>query len=118
MPNNVSWILQLSVKDGQLSAAKALMQEMVESTMQEPGAQSYEWYISPDGAVCHTHESFIDSAATMEHLGTFGEKFMARFMDCFQPTGFHVYGSPSDEVRAALDGFGVQYLGSFGGFTR
>ena len=29
-----------------------------------------------------------------------------------------VYGEPSDEARAALDGFGAVYLGTFGGFSR
>jgi hypothetical protein len=54
----------------------------------------------------------------MVHLGTFGAKFVERFLECFEPTGLHVYGEPSDDVQAVLDNFGAVYLGTFGGFSR
>jgi hypothetical protein len=54
----------------------------------------------------------------MIHLGAFGSKFAERFLSCVEPTGFSVYGDPSDDVRGVLDGFGAVYLGPFGGFAR
>jgi hypothetical protein len=94
------------------------MHEMVESTRSEPGTQAYEWFLSGDGAVCHVYERYADSTAAMAHLGTFGSKFAERFLECVEPTGLYVYGDPSDEARAVLDGFGAVYLGPFGGFSR
>lgn len=41
-----------------------------------------------------------------------------RVKPCLEPTSLSVYGEPSDAARAALDGFGAAYLGTFGGFTR
>lgn len=114
----VSWNLQLSVRDGQADDLRSLMHEMVESTRSELGTQAYEWFLSGDGTACHIYERYDDSAAVMAHLGAFGSKFAERFLTCLEPTGLHVYGDPSDEARAALDGFGAVYLGSFGGFSR
>lgn len=118
MSGPVSWNLRLDVNEGRLDEARALMEEMVTSTGGESGALGYEWFLSEDGRQCHISERYADSAATMEHLGNFGAHFAERFMTSFTPTDFHVYGEPSDEVKAVLNGFGAAYLGPFGGFTR
>jgi quinol monooxygenase YgiN len=118
MSQTVSWNLQLSVQAGKLDDARALMTEMVAATDQESGAITYEWFLSADGSACHICEKYADSAAALAHLGGFGENFAERFLQCFAPTAFWVYGDPSDEVRGVLDGFGAVYLGPFGGFAR
>ena len=118
MSDTVSWNLQMSVREGQLSEARELMAEMVESTRGEPGTLGYEWFLGAGGTVCHIHERYADSDAVMVHLGNFGAKFAERFLQCFEPTDLYVYGEPSDEARAALDALGAVYLGTFGGFSR
>jgi quinol monooxygenase YgiN len=118
MSDTVSWNVHMSVREGQLNDARELMTEMVESTRGEEGTLGYEWFLGAGGTVCHLNERYADSDAAMVHLGTFGAKFVERFLECFEPTGLHVYGEPSDEVRAVLDGFGAVYLGTFGGFSR
>lgn len=118
MSDTLSWNLRLSVREGRLNDVRELMPEMVESTQGEAGTLGYEWFLGGDGTVCHIHERYADSEAAMAHLGDFGAKFAERFLQCFEPTGLCVYGEPSDEARAALDGFGAVYLGTFGGFSR
>lgn len=118
MSSVVSWNLELAVRDGRLDDFRALMQQMVESTEAEPGTQTYEWFLNADGTVCHLYERYADSEAALAHLGTFGSKFAERFLACVEPTRFSVYGNPSAEARAVLDGFGAVYLGPFGGFSR
>jgi quinol monooxygenase YgiN len=118
MSNTISWNIQMAVREGHLDAARELMDEMVTATKEEPGAQGYEWFLSGDGKACHINERYVDSDAVMAHLGNFGSKFAERFLACFEPTSVSVYGQPSAEARAALDGFGAAYLGWFGGFTR
>ncbi len=119
MSDNVHWLLDLNIKDGKLDDFKAVMNEMIEATRaNEPGTLNYEWFISEDGKSCHIYERYVDSAATMIHLGSFGEKFAERFLAALEPTRFMVYGNPNDEVRAALVGFGAVHMSQIGGFAR
>ncbi len=118
MDGDVSWIVEFAVKAGQLEGFRALMEEMVASTRQEEGALAYQWFVSNDGSAVHIYERYASSAAVLEHLKSFGEKFAERFLAAVDPTRFMVYGAPSDEVKQALSGFGPTYLGPFGGFAR
>ncbi len=118
MSANISFHIQTSVLEGRLSDARDLMTDMVESSRGEVGTLGYEWFLHDDGTVCHIQDRYADSDAAMTHLGNFGSGFAERFLQCFELTGFFVYGEPSDEVRAVLDGFGAVYLGTWGGFNR
>jgi hypothetical protein len=53
----------------------------------------------------------------MAHVQSFG-RFAERFMQGCRPTRFHVYGSPSDEAKAALADLHPVYLPLLGGFSR
>ena len=119
MGKDVYWNLELAVKPGELENVKALMSEMVESAnTNEPGTLSYEWSVSENGEACHIFERYTDSAAVMTHLGTFKEKFMERFLALLEPERLLVYGSPSDEAKEALSGFGAVFMTPIGGFAR
>jgi quinol monooxygenase YgiN len=108
----------MSVREGALDEAKALVSEMVEATRQEPGALTYEYFLSDDGSACHIYERYVDSDAVMAHLGNFGANFADRFMACFEPTSFSVYGPASADVHQALEAFGAVHLGVLDGFSR
>ena len=96
MASTVSWILRVNVKDGQVETFRALMEEMVESTKTEPGTLIYEWFIDGAGRSVHIYERYADSAAVLAHGAVFGEKFAERFMASMDPTGFDIYGEPSE----------------------
>lgn len=117
MSNTPSWDLQMTVREGRLESAREPMSEMVAATRDEPGTLIYEWFLSGDGTACQLYERYTGSAAALVHLGTFGSRFMDRFLACFEPTSLSVYGDPSPEARAVLDGFGASYLGFLGGFA-
>lgn len=119
MNEHVYWILELKIKPGELDNFKVLMMEMIEATQaNEPGTLNYEWTINENNTSCHIYERYIDSTATMVHLGNFGANFADRFMTCLEPTRFYVYGQPNDEVKEALSGFGAVFMAPIGGFTR
>ena len=118
MGDQISWLVEFAVKPGELDNLRAVMAELVESTRGEPGALVYEWFIDEGGDVVHIYERYADSAAVVAHLGTFGERFAERFLSTVAPTRFTVFGTPSAEARAALDGLGATYLQPFGGFAR
>jgi quinol monooxygenase YgiN len=119
MKNQVSWILELRVREGRESDLRALMAEMVAATeANEPGTLSYEWSASADGRACHVYERYTDSAAVMTHLVTFGERFAPRFEQVLEPVRTVVYGSPSEAVKNALADLNPTYMELVAGFNR
>jgi quinol monooxygenase YgiN len=119
MNNNVSWLLELNINGGNVSAAKELMEEMVSATKEnESNTLSYEWNFSEDGQSCHIYERYLDSDAVMVHAQAFGEKFAERFMSVFAPARLTVYGNPDSNVKEGLAPFGPEYMSTEGGFTR
>jgi quinol monooxygenase YgiN len=117
MGDEVSWHVELSVNPGELANFRALTAEMVESTRVEGGVLIYERFISDDGKAVHVYERYANSAAALAHLRAFGKEFRARFVGMVDRKQFTVYGTPSEELKGMLDGFGATYLRRFGGFS-
>ena len=119
MSSHVSWMLELDVQEGRERDFRKIMAEMVEATKaNEVGTLDYEWSVSADGKRCHVFERYVDSAAVLTHLGTFGERFAERFLEILKPVRIVVYGSPSTAVQEALAGFNPVYMQPVGGFSR
>jgi quinol monooxygenase YgiN len=118
MSDYVAWVLELKIKPGQADAFRSLLDEMVASTENEPGALNYEWHIDDAGEIVHVYERYVDSAAVLAHSATFREKFAARVMNLADITRMTVYGNPNDAVRATLGGGRAVVMQPFGGFTR
>ena len=116
MDNEISWHVELLIKPGQLDCFRVLTGEMVAVTKREPGALSYKRFISADGTTLHIYERYIDSAAALGHLQAFAKIFAERFEEMVERTRFTVFGNPSAELRAVLDGFNATYLKPFGDF--
>lgn len=119
MTQNIFWIFEITIKEGQLDNLKRLMLEMVESTeANEQGTMAYEWTISEDNKKCHIHERYVDSEATLTHLATFSSQYAAKLMETGDATSFIVYGNPNNEVKKILNGFSAVYMLPIGGFIR
>ncbi|MEM1451082.1 MAG: antibiotic biosynthesis monooxygenase [Planctomycetota bacterium] len=117
MTDRVSWTVEATLKPGQADAFRDLMGEMVASTRDgEPGAQRYEWFIADDSV--HILETYTDAEAGLIHLGNLGQTFAERLMSLAELTRVCVYGEPTDELRAALAGFGAEFREPLGGFVR
>jgi quinol monooxygenase YgiN len=114
MSKQISWRVVLVVKHGQINNFQALNEEMVESARKELGALIYERFVTNDGKLVEVYERYANSAAAVAHLQDFREKFGERFSSMVERTKFTVYGSPSDELRGLLDGFGAAYMRHFG----
>lgn len=118
MRSVVSWQVELAVNPGELDNFRALTSEMIESTKGEPSVLIYERFVSADGKVVYVYERYADSAAAVAHLLAFGKIYGERFMKMVDRGRFMVFGTPSDELRRILDGFGATYLSPFDGFSR
>ena len=119
MNENIFWIFELTLKEGQLDNLKDIMAEMVSATKEkEAGTMAYEWTLSNDNKICHIHERYVNSDATVKHLVTFMGKYAARLMQTGDATSFVVYGNPSVQAKEILDGFAPVYMSPIGGFMR
>lgn len=115
MSTYVHWVIELKIAKVQSAAFKALADEAVASTRQEPGTLGYDWNIADDGETVNIYECFEDSAAALAHMENFG-KFRERFRAMITPVSFTIYGSPSAEVRQALASRDVRYFTPIAGF--
>lgn len=118
MADTVSWVVELALRPGALDSFRSLTDEMVEATRAEPGALVYERFVSGDGGTVHLYERYVDSDAALSHLRMFADRFAERFAALVERRRILVYGDPSPELRAALDGIGAAYLRLLGGFSR
>jgi quinol monooxygenase YgiN len=119
MSDNVYFLAEVTIKQGEFDNFKALVEEMVETThANEPNTLNYEWSITDDSQSCHVYERYADSAATMTHLGTFREKFEERVVAAVELTRLVVYGTPNNEVKESLSGLDAVFMTPFGGFAR
>lgn len=108
-------ISRFKIHDGNLAAFKAWSDECVAVTKREqPGPLYYEWFLDEPNSECVVREGFKDSNALMVHMGNLGEllgKGMA--MADFKP---EVYGTPSDELKAAAAALAPLIYTRFNGF--
>lgn len=119
MTGHVYWIYQLEIKSGQYEKFATLMQEMIAATeTDEPGTLNYEWSVNDDKTICHVLERFESSDAALVHMGNFGKKFAARFLEVLTPKTMTLYGHPSAKVLQALARVGAVHMPSAGGFSR
>ena len=119
MTENVYWLLETSVKEGELENVKSLMNEMIEQTKaNEPGTIGYEWSISEDGKYVTLYERYKDSAAALIHMDSFGKNFASRFMKMLEIKKFVVYGSPNEAAAKALTSIGARIMKPLDGFHR
>lgn len=113
----VTYLLTLGVKDGQLDAFQAVMEDLVASTRNESGTLVYEWYLSDDKRTVQILERFEDTHAYLLHGEGFGP-FAERFLATVDIHSLTVLGNPDEEARAGLSGLNPTYMHGIGGFRR
>lgn len=118
MSNQISWHVELAVEPSRFDRFQDLTAEMVESTRNEAGVLCFERYVSDDRRVVHIYERYVDSAAAVEHLQRFRQKFAERFAAMVERKQFSVFGSPSQELKEHLDRYGATYFDPLDGFSR
>ncbi len=119
MNDHVVFVVEFSLKSGQLDRLKSLVQEIIADIRpDEPGTLNYEYFISADAETFLIVERYVDSAAALQHLGNFGVKFADRLSAMAEPKSFKVCGHLSDELSAAVSAAGALLLAPIGGFSR
>lgn len=118
MKEDIYWVCVFAVEPERFADFKAVVSPLVEATRAEAGSMAYEYNVSADQSSIHILEHYRDSEAVVTHVTQTFSRFAEAFGALARVQSFIVYGVPSPEARAILDGFGAVYLTPFDGFTK
>jgi quinol monooxygenase YgiN len=105
------------IHDGKLEEFKRLAAQCVEIVRtRDTGTLEYELFLNADGTECFVHERYRDSAAGLEHMANIGP-MMKPLSEVCTTTG-EVCGTPSPELRGALEKAGVRIYAPFQALSR
>jgi hypothetical protein len=77
----------------------------------EPDVTRYDWCLSTDGSSFLNIDGYTSSEAFLAHMGAAQERGdLDTFMETANLTRVEVIGSPSQQAKDALDGFGAIYF--------
>lgn len=115
--DDVHWSIDMTINEGMAEKVAPLLTRMSDATMEnEPDALIYEYMQSGD--TVHIYERYADNAAAMVHMGNFGANFAEEFFAAFTVNRISVYGPAEDDLKAAFEGAGAEYLDKIAGFAR
>jgi len=116
MFENIGWIVEAKIKDGQRDAFEAVMQEIVAETEKEAGTLNYQYYVSDAGDVL-VYERFKDVEAAHIHIDNW-DTFAERWIAAAAPTRMVHLGNLPDDLRARHAALAPLWLKPFEGFAR
>lgn len=118
MTNYIRINAGFSIPEGKIDEFKQKAAELTGKVeANEPGALSYEWFLSDDKRACTLVEVYKDSGAVMAHLGNVGD-LLGPLLEVAPLSGLFILGNPSDQVRQAFAPFGPKIFAHWNGVTR
>ncbi len=105
-------VARLKIHPGKLEEFKRVAAKCVESVRtRDSGTLQYELFLSSDETECMVLERYRDSEALLEHTANLGDTMDALLETC--SISGELCGTPSPELRKALEGFGVRVYSPF-----
>ena len=116
MFENIGWIVEAKIRDGQREAFAAVVKDIVAETRKEGGTLNYQYYVSDDGDVL-VYERFASVDAAHDHV-TNWDRFAERWLAAAPATRMVHLGDLPDELRTHHAVLSPKLLKPFGGFAR
>lgn len=99
---------RLIIKPEKMQEFKKLARSCVEMVKQkDSGTTQYDWFYNEQESACVVRERYVDSAAVLEHMANVGDLLGGLFE--LSDISLDLYGSPSENLKNALEGFDVTY---------
>lgn len=118
MTNTIRAIAEIAIPEGNLDEFKDVAAEIIDEVeANEPNTLSYEWFLSSDERKCYVVQLYRDSEAVLAHLGNIAD-LSGRLHQLAPLTRLMIFGSPSDELRQAIDHVGPEVFEHWNGVTR
>ncbi len=108
---------KISVHPGKQGEFKTLARSFLEIVSEKEkgkgGTLQYDWFLSEDGTTCSVRETYADSEAVLAHLANVGRLFgQLATISTFE---FEVFGTPSEELKAATKDLSIKAYSYFQG---
>lgn len=112
MPNTkVHFIVDLAIHEGKLANFESTVASMVAGTEKEPGALTYDWFLSKDRKQCRLIETYADANAASAHAnGPVVQSLVPKMLENSTLTGFKVYGDPGPQAAEILAKVGAEII--------
>jgi quinol monooxygenase YgiN len=110
-------IYHMTIKPEDFAEFKALIAVIVEAASHEPDTLTYEYVVNADHTAIHILERYR-MAGVLPHVEETFAPYAEKFLSLARIDKLLVYGDPTPEIRAKLDGFGAIYFAQFNGFTK
>ena len=117
MQEELYTVYHLSIEPSNFEAFKALADKIVKATSAEEDTLTYQYLVNEDHSAAHIIERYR-MRGVLPHVEQTFSPFAETFLSLAKIESLYVYGEPTTEIRAKLDGFGAVYLTPFAGFTR
>jgi quinol monooxygenase YgiN len=105
---------RLTIHDGKLEEFKELARQCMGIVRErDSGTQQYDWFFNEDHTQCVVRETYTDSKAALEHIANLGPTLGAIFG--VSDMALEIYGSPSEELLAAISGLAPKIYAPFQG---
>jgi quinol monooxygenase YgiN len=117
MQDELYTVYHLSIEPSKFETFKALVEEIVQATSAEADTLTYQYMVNPDHTAVHIMERYR-MRGVLPHVEQTFSPFAETFLSLVKIEALYVYGQPTAEIRARLDGFGAVYLTPFEGFAR
>ena len=118
MTNTIRAVAEVSILAGKIGEFKKLAaQIMAKVEADEPNTISYDYFLSSDESQCCVVQSYKDSEAVLAHLSSIAG-LAGPFHAVAPMTGLMIFGSPSAELRQALEPIGAKIFEHWHGVSR
>lgn len=116
MFENVGWIVEAKIREGQREAFEEVMKEIIAESEKEPGTLNYQYYVSDDGDVL-VYERFEDVDSAHAHVDNW-DNYAERWAEAAEPTRMVHLGDVPADLRKRHASLSPLWLKPFGGFAR
>lgn len=120
MPNRkVHFLVDLAIHEGKLADFESVVKTMVADTEKEPGALTYDWFLSKDRKQCRLIETYADANAAFAHSnGPVVQVLVPKMLENSTLTSFKVYGDPGAKAAEILATVGAEISALWHGLSR
>lgn len=117
MQDEITTTYHLKVDPARFKQFHDLVKTIVAASRQEPDTLTYEYLTDADKHTVHIIERYR-MPGVLPHIEQTFAPYAETFLSLATIESMFVYGNPTPEIRAKLDGFGAIYLAQFEGFRR